>query len=56
MVYQEALIDAFKNDTLAAVGLNITTPEPLPLNSELLQIIMVCIIKKIQHVVVANMR
>jgi len=38
VVDQKALIDALKNDTIAAAGLDVTTPEPLPLNSELLQL------------------
>lgn len=36
VVDQVALIDALKNKTIAAAGLDVTTPEPLPLDSELL--------------------
>ncbi|XP_011865271.1 PREDICTED: glyoxylate reductase/hydroxypyruvate reductase [Vollenhovia emeryi] len=36
VVDQDALIDALKNYTIAAAGLDVTTPEPLPVDSELL--------------------
>ncbi|XP_032665727.1 glyoxylate reductase/hydroxypyruvate reductase isoform X2 [Odontomachus brunneus] len=38
VVDQAALIDALKNRTIAAAGLDVTTPEPIPLDSELLQL------------------
>lgn len=36
VVDQQALIDALKNNTIAAAGVDVTTPEPLPTNHELL--------------------
>lgn len=38
VVDQAALIDALKSKTIAAAGLDVTTPEPIPLDSELLQL------------------
>lgn len=38
VVDQAALIDALKNNTIYAAGLDVTTPEPLPLCSELLHL------------------
>lgn len=37
-VDQDALIDALKNNTIRAAGLDVTTPEPLPLDSPLLKL------------------
>lgn len=37
-VDQNALIDALKNKTIRAAGLDVTTPEPLPLDSPLFQL------------------
>lgn len=37
-VDQNALIKALKNNTIRAAGLDVTTPEPLPLDSELFQL------------------
>ncbi|XP_018055563.1 PREDICTED: glyoxylate reductase/hydroxypyruvate reductase [Atta colombica] len=36
VVDQQALIDALKNNTIAAAGVDVTTPEPLPIDHELL--------------------
>lgn len=38
VVDQTALLDALKNRTIAAAGLDVMTPEPIPLNSELLKL------------------
>lgn len=38
VVDQEALINALKNQTILAAGLDVMTPEPLPLDSPLLQL------------------
>ncbi|KAL0124276.1 hypothetical protein PUN28_006256 [Cardiocondyla obscurior] len=38
VVDQTALIDALKNVTIAAAGLDVTSPEPLPLENELLHL------------------
>lgn len=38
VVDQDALINALKNQIIAAAGLDVTTPEPLPLNSGLLEL------------------
>lgn len=38
VVDQQALIDALKNNAIAAAGLDVTTPEPLPINHELLNL------------------
>lgn len=38
IVDQEALISALKNRTIAAAGLDVVTPEPIPLDSELLKL------------------
>lgn len=38
IVDQDALIGALKNKTIWAAGLDVTTPEPLPLDSELFQL------------------
>ncbi|XP_072944651.1 glyoxylate reductase/hydroxypyruvate reductase [Epargyreus clarus] len=37
-VDQDALIDALKNNTIRAAGLDVTTPEPLPLDSPLFKL------------------
>lgn len=37
-VDQNALIEALKYNTIRAAGLDVTTPEPLPLNSELFKL------------------
>lgn len=38
IVDQEALINALKNGTIAAAGLDVVTPEPIPLDHELLKL------------------
>ncbi|XP_072756220.1 glyoxylate reductase/hydroxypyruvate reductase isoform X1 [Anoplolepis gracilipes] len=38
VVDQEALIDALKSGTIAAAGLDVVTPEPIPLDNELLKL------------------
>lgn len=38
VVDQEALISALRNGTISAAGLDVVTPEPIPLNSELLKL------------------
>ncbi|XP_017890586.1 glyoxylate reductase/hydroxypyruvate reductase [Ceratina calcarata] len=38
VVDQKALIDALKNGTIRAAGLDVMTPEPIPLDSELLRL------------------
>ncbi|XP_018372363.1 PREDICTED: glyoxylate reductase/hydroxypyruvate reductase [Trachymyrmex cornetzi] len=38
VVDQQALIDALQNKTIAAAGVDVTTPEPLPINHELLKL------------------
>ncbi|KAH0951004.1 hypothetical protein HN011_008482 [Eciton burchellii] len=38
IVDQEALINALKNGTIAAAGLDVMTPEPIPLDSQLLKL------------------
>jgi len=38
VVDQEALINALKNGTIAAAGLDVMTPEPIPLDSQLLKL------------------
>lgn len=38
IVDQAALTDALTSKTIAAAGLDVTTPEPIPLNSELLKL------------------
>ncbi|RLU24637.1 hypothetical protein DMN91_002726 [Ooceraea biroi] len=38
VVDQDALISALKNGTIAAAGLDVMTPEPIPLDSQLLQL------------------
>lgn len=38
VVDQEALINALKNGTIAAAGLDVMTPEPIPLDNELLKL------------------
>lgn len=37
-VDQDALIDALRNNTIRAAGLDVTTPEPLPLDSPLFKL------------------
>ncbi|EFN82319.1 Glyoxylate reductase/hydroxypyruvate reductase [Harpegnathos saltator] len=38
VVDQAALIEALKSETIAAAGLDVTTPEPIPLDNELLKL------------------
>ena len=38
IVHQPSLIEALKNGTIRAAGLDVTTPEPIPLDSELLKL------------------
>lgn len=38
VVDQEALINALKSGTISAAGLDVMTPEPIPLDSELLKL------------------
>jgi glyoxylate/hydroxypyruvate reductase len=38
VVHQPSLIEALKNGTIKAAGLDVTTPEPLPLDNELLKL------------------
>ncbi len=38
MVDQDGLYEALKNNIIAAAGLDVTTPEPLPSNSKLLEL------------------
>lgn len=38
VVHQAALIDALKSKTIAAAGLDVMTPEPIPLDNELLRL------------------
>lgn len=38
VVHQPSLIEALKNGTIRAAGLDVMTPEPIPLDSELLKL------------------